>query len=42
MEFDTIEPYFKAILKELHSHGLLYSNASEKEIRDAYNKVRKQ
>lgn len=41
MEFKDIEPYFKAILKELHSHQQLYMYASEKEIINAYNKVRK-
>lgn len=40
MEFSTIEPYFKAILQDLHSHGLLFMEASERQIWEAYNRVR--
>lgn len=40
MEFSVIEPYFKAILKDLHSHGLLFMEATEQQIWEAYNRVR--
>lgn len=40
MEFSTIEPYFGAILKDLHSHGLLFVEATGRQVREAYNRVR--
>lgn len=40
MDFTIIEPYFKKILKDLHGQGLIYMNASDRQIWEAYNRVR--
>lgn len=35
MEFKDIEPYFKKVLKVLHSQDILYCNATEQQVAKA-------
>lgn len=41
IEFKDIYPYWDKLLKELHSKGILFCYATDKEILTAYSKVKK-
>lgn len=40
MEFKDIEPYFKRVLKVLHSQDILYCNATDKQVAKALATVK--